>query len=235
MRILPHHQNTGAFFVAVLEKLKPLKLKDDEKKVPLSSPEIDAKIIAEEHEKNVRMKALTTIIHVANPGGDNNNRRGGGGFGGQRKRRRKDVFKEDPFVFFETHEPVWEEIKSFYEISDSFDSRCLLTRCLIGKKKNIYLTSPAVRDLVLMNQKNIKMINTGVKAFVRCDNKNMRCAFRIANDGLESIYPLIGDGRKVNVTRDDLISLLVNDNPLHSPPITTLSDNVQKQTEKLSK
>lgn len=96
----------------------------------------------------------------------------------QRKRRRKDVYTEDPFVFFKDNEDVWEDIKSFYEVNTDFDSTCLLTRCHVGKKKNIYLTSSGVRDLVLRNQSTVKFINTGVKAFVRCDNKNMKCAFR---------------------------------------------------------
>lgn len=58
--------------------------------------------------------------------------------------------------------------------------------------------------------------------------------FRIANDGLESIYPYIGNDRKVNIPRDDLITLLLNDNPQNSPAIETLSNDVQKQVADLS-
>lgn len=206
MRILPHHQNTGAFFVAVLEKLKPLNSKEKSfKPNEVSDSNTNKK---RENEDNLPQN--------------------------QRKKRRKEVYKEDPFVFFKEQEPVWDEIKSFYEISDDFDSKCLLTRCHFGKKKNIYLISNAVRDLVVQNQSVIKFINTGVKAFVRCDNKNMKCAFRIANDGLESIYPYIGDGRKIDIPKEDLITLLLNDNPEKSPPITSLSEVVQKQVENLS-
>ncbi|RZC27696.1 tRNA (cytosine(34)-C(5))-methyltransferase, partial [Asbolus verrucosus] len=204
MRILPHHQNTGAFFVAVLEKLKPLNSKERSFKA--------------EDATNANKKRENDDNLPQN----------------QRKRRRKEGYREDPFVFFEEKEAVWDEIKSFYEISDDFDSKCLLTRCRIGKKKNIYLTSNAVRDLVIQNQSVIKFINTGVKAFVRCDNKNMRCAFRIANDGLESIYPYIGDSRKIDIPKDDLIALLLNDDPMKSPPIISLSEVVQKQVENLS-
>nr|XP_973505.1 PREDICTED: tRNA (cytosine(34)-C(5))-methyltransferase [Tribolium castaneum] len=205
MRILPHHQNTGAFFVAVLEKLKPLNSK----------------------EKSFKTNEI--------PETNSNNKRENDDLPqNQRKKRRKEGYREDPFVFFKEEESVWNEIKSFYEISDDFDSKCLLTRCHVGKKKNIYLTSNAVRDLVVQNQNVIKFINTGVKAFVRCDNKNMKCAFRIANDGLESIYPYIGDGRKIDIPREDLITLLLNDNPEKSPPIASLSEIVQKQVEHLS-
>lgn len=143
------------------------------------------------------------------------------------------MYKEDPFVFFTKDEAVWADIKSFYKISDDFDCTCLLTRCEAGKKKNIYLTSPAIRDLVIQNQASIKFINTGVKTFVRSDNKNMKCAFRIAQDGLESIFSFVGAERKINISRDDLVTMLLNDTPEKSPPIVSLSAGVQEQVKDL--
>lgn len=201
MRILPQQQNTGAFFVAVLEKVKPLSAKE---KFFADIEKAQKKKLDEKLPEN------------------------------QRKRRRKEVFREDPFVFFNEEEPVWNEIKSFYNVEDKFDSKCLLTRCHVGKKKNIYLVSNGIRDLVISNQEKIKFINTGVKAFVRCDNKNMSCAFRIANDGLESIYPFIGDNRKINIPRDDLLTLLLNPDPMNSPPISKLSEEIKNQVSELS-
>ncbi|XP_044744391.1 tRNA (cytosine(34)-C(5))-methyltransferase [Coccinella septempunctata] len=209
VRILPHQQNTGAFFVAVLEKIAPLNVKE-------RSPKVEQKPQEESQDDNKRSINEDKLPE------------------NQRKRRRKDGYREDPFVFFNDDEKVWDDIKTFYQIDPSFDSKCLLTRCHVGKKKNIYLTSNGVRDLVLQNQGSIKFINTGVKAFVRCDNKNMKCAFRIANDGLESIYPFIGEDRKVDIPREDLITLLMNNDPMNSPPIHTLSESIQKQVADLS-
>ncbi|XP_060531171.1 LOW QUALITY PROTEIN: tRNA (cytosine(34)-C(5))-methyltransferase [Cylas formicarius] len=205
LRILPHQQNTGAFFVAVLRKVKPFTSNE--------------KAIKDEEAEETKKRENEDSRLPQN----------------QRKRRRRDGYREDrPFVFFDDDEPVWTDIKKFYEISDQFESKCLLTRCPVGKKKNIYLTSEGVRDLVVANQGRLKFINTGVKAFVRCDNKNMKCPFRIANDGLESIYPYVGKSRKVDIPRDDLITLLMNDKPQKSPPITSLSRTVQDQVRDLS-
>lgn len=203
MRILPHQQNTGAFFVAVLEKIKPLTNKE---RIAVANDDLkDAgkRLFDEKLPEN------------------------------QRKRRRKTAYKEDPFVFFTKDEPVWADIKDFYKISDDFDYTCLLTRCEVGKKKNIYLTSPGIRDLVVQNQAAIKVINTGVKTFVRSDNRNMKCAFRIAQDGLESIFGFIGDERKINIPKGDLVTLLLNDTPEKSPPITSLTVGVQEQVKDL--
>ncbi|KAL1513776.1 hypothetical protein ABEB36_003141 [Hypothenemus hampei] len=207
IRILPHQQNTGAFFVAVLQKVGPF-----------TSIE----------KKNENMNADSAPLQLNKRDFDERLPQN------QRKRRRKDVYREDPYVFFKDDEPIWEDIKKFYNISDQFNAKCLLTRCHEGKKKNIYLTSAGIRDLVLSNQDNIKFINTGVKVFVRCDNKNMKCPFRIANDGLESIYSYIGEQRKITIEKEDLITLLVNNDPQKSPAITSLSKSIQDQVENLS-
>lgn len=210
LRILPHHQNTGAFFVAVLRKVKPISAGEGEK-----------------------AEALDTSL--APESNVNNKRENQNDFSrGSRKKRRFDGYKEDPFVFFTEGEAVWEDIKTYYRISDSFDSKCLLTRCHGGKKKNIYFTSPAVKDLVLNNQQMVKFINTGIRTFVRSDNRNMKCAFRLAQEGLESIFPYIDGDRKISIPRDDLIILLLNDNPEKPPNIVHLSEVVQKQVENLS-
>ncbi|KAF5301115.1 hypothetical protein FQR65_LT08945 [Abscondita terminalis] len=216
MRILPHQQNTGAFFVAVLQKIKPLtqKLMDTEVADQDSVSTSDANKTGESQNVNNKRENFSSR--------------------GSRKKRRFEGYREDPFVFFNEGETVWEDIKAYYEISDRFDSKCLLTRCLGGKKKNIYFTSPAVKDLVLNNQHAVKFINTGIRTFVRSDNRNMKCAFRLAQEGLESIFPFIGSHRKINIPRDDLVTLLLSDNPEKPPIITSLSEMVQKQVENLS-
>lgn len=81
----------------------------------------------------------------------------------------------------------------------------------------------------------MKMINTGVKTFVRCDNRNMECAFRLAQEGLGSIVHFIGESRKVKVTKDDLIMLLQNDDHQTPPEITKLSEMVQAQLKDFAK
>lgn len=58
--------------------------------------------------------------------------------------------------------------------------------------------------------------------------------YRIANDGLESIYPYIADDRKVNIPKDDLIAMLLNNDPQNPPTIEGLSEIVQNQVANLS-
>ncbi|XP_041970924.1 tRNA (cytosine(34)-C(5))-methyltransferase [Aricia agestis] len=201
IRILPHHQDTGGFFVAVLEKTSTLPWEKEQ-------VEKESKTTSEKEEKKSEPP---------------------------KKRRRMGGYREDPFVFFSgDSEDVFPSIKEFYDLNASFDSTCLLTRCYVGKKKNIYLVSPSVKDVVKSNEANIKIINTGVKAFVRCDNKNMTCAFRLSQEGLQSISQSIGPKRRISILKEDLVLVLQNDNPSKPPDVKLFSEHTQNQVKDLA-
>ncbi|XP_050573392.1 tRNA (cytosine(34)-C(5))-methyltransferase [Bombus affinis] len=226
MRILPHHQDTGGFFVAVLEKVNHLPWerashKSDEviQNTKSEDDDIELSLEQEQKAKNVHGRKIFDDMNKLRES--------------TRKRRRlASGFKEDPFIFFDDDkEDVWSSIKSFYNISNDLDPRCLLVRCIGKKKKNIYYTSPAIRDVVLSNGDQIKLINTGVKTFVRCDNKNMDCSFRLAHEGIQSIIQYIGDSRKIRLSKDDLVMLLQNNNPNTPPEIVKLNRETQERLQ----
>lgn len=194
LRILPHHQNTGGFFVAVLTKTAALPWESD--KVTIGELETNSKSKPPPH-----------------------------------KRRKIHGYREDPYVFFNSDADIWKSIKAFYGI-ENLEPSCLLTRCLVGKKKNIYFTSPSIKDLVDKNQKNIKIINTGVKVFARCD-KNSECDFRLVNEGLNSLQEFI-TLRRISIPKQDLTKLLASFNPTESPLIETFSEHTQNAVKDLS-
>lgn len=120
MRILPHHQDTGAFFVAVFEKVKPLpweNCQDDGKM------EVESKIEVEKEKPAVNEKigeelSLEEEAAREMATGDKNfeGKRPLDGekkaWGPQRKRKRVVGYREDPFVFFkDDKEDVWPSIK----------------------------------------------------------------------------------------------------------------------------
>ncbi|XP_061380456.1 tRNA (cytosine(34)-C(5))-methyltransferase [Danaus plexippus] len=200
IRILPHHQDTGGFFVAVFEKTALLPWEKD----PTKKPDVAADEPAEEPEKKEPPK----------------------------KRRRMGGYREDPFVFFSgENEDVFPSIKEFYDLDTKFDPTCLLTRCHVGKKKNIYLVSAMVKEVVQKNENSIKIINTGVKTFVRCDNKNMKCPFRLSQEGLQSIAQYIGPKRRVTILKEDLILILQCDNPSKPPELKLFTEHTQNMVK----
>ncbi|CAK9830295.1 tRNA (cytosine(34)-C(5))-methyltransferase [Anthophora retusa] len=218
MRILPHHQDTGGFFVAVLEKVKSLpwereSCKNNETTQSSNSGEGNNELSLEEE------------VAKDTQGKDNKVREF------RKKRRRVMGYREDPFVFFkDDKEDVWLFIKRFYDISDGLDPRCLLVRCFNKNKKNIYYTSPEIRNIVLSNEDQIKLINTGVKTFVRSVNKKYpEGPYRLAWEGLQSIIRYIGDSRKVRISKDDLIMVLQNNDPQAPPEIVKLKPETQER------
>ena len=164
IRVLPHQQNTGAFFVSVLVKKS---LMPWEEEVNRKAVLTNARKMAERSSDG--SEAVPAVEGEENP---------------RKKKKIHYGFREDPFVFFTKDEEIFHQLKSFYELRDDFKPTCLLTRCATGKKKNIYFCSPEVRSMLRNNEFNIKLINSGVKTFSRCDNRNMECSFRLAHEGL---------------------------------------------------
>lgn len=105
MRILPHHQDTGGFFVAVLEKVNHLPWErvshiKDESIQNFNCQESNNELSLEEEEAKKNVHATKTF--------DEMNRLR---IAKQKRRRIASGFKEDPFVYFKEDEDVWLSIK----------------------------------------------------------------------------------------------------------------------------
>jgi len=185
MRVLPHQQDTGGFFVTVLTKKN------------LCNWESKSKL-----EENTEKK-------------ETNGKRKEGGEPPKKKPRRHQGFKEDPFIYFSPDEPIFKEIKEYYGLRD-LKADMFLTRCKDTTKKNtLYYTSELVRDIVISNDDCVKIINTGVKAFTRCENKGSAIPFRLAQEGSLMTICFMNK-RIIKPTKKDLDILLQckdSDNP----------------------
>lgn len=212
IRILPHQQDTGAFFVAVLVKTK---------EVPWTVRNLGAKGEADEEAEAIAEKK------DEGPEGEQKKKKDETSWGPQRKKRRIGGYNEDPFSFFGEKEEAFEAIKGYYDLREDFNPKCFLTRCLNDKKKNIYYCSDSIREIVQRNEGHVKIINTGVKSFVRCDNRNMNCPFRMAQEGLSTMNQYLGSERRLKLPRDDLILLLQSTDPTKPPLLTDLSEEAQ--------
>lgn len=142
-------------------------------------------------------------------------------------------FREEPYVFFSKNEPIFESVKTFYDINDDFNPENLLTRCATGKKKHIYFCTDAVKKIVANNADNVKIINTGVKTFTRADNRHMASDFRLTHEGLDNIIQFIGDKRKLKIQKDDLILILKKLDPDNAPEISEVSPELKDQLNEL--
>ena len=108
MRILPHHQDTGGFFVAVLEKVKTL---------PWESEVAVVNTVTEVPKVEDSKEVISLEDGAANEIKESNDKKRAleeekKPWGPQRKRKRVVGYREDPFVFFKDEtEDVWSFIK----------------------------------------------------------------------------------------------------------------------------
>uniref|UniRef100_A0A1A8PSU9 tRNA (cytosine(34)-C(5))-methyltransferase n=1 Tax=Nothobranchius pienaari TaxID=704102 RepID=A0A1A8PSU9_9TELE len=252
MRILPHHQNTGGFFVAVLVKKAPMPWNKRYPKLrtnPMSSssartgdssaassPADASSLLPEGTPEEVEEdgpggKTEVEAEHEVPPGDSQE-------AGGKQdsvcgpppsKKLRLFGYKEDPFVFLAEDDPVFNTIQSFYDLSPSFPKLNVLTRTHEGKKRHLYMVSKELRNVLLNNSERMKVINTGVKVWSRnSDGAEFGCAFRLAQEGIYTLQPYIRS-RIIGVGVEDIKVLLTQENPF----LSKLEDKAHAQAKQL--
>ncbi|KAM9302754.1 RNA cytosine C(5)-methyltransferase NSUN2 isoform 2-T2 [Morus bassanus] len=139
-------------------------------------------------------------------------------------------FKEDPFVFLPEDDPLFLPIQKFYALDPSFPKMNLLTRTQEGKKRQLYMVSKELRNVLLNNSEKMKVINTGIKVWSRnSDGEQFGCAFRLAQEGIYTLYPFI-HARIINVCIEDVKILLTQENPF----LSKFSSETQKKVKDMA-
>uniref|UniRef100_A0A4W3HN56 tRNA (cytosine(34)-C(5))-methyltransferase n=1 Tax=Callorhinchus milii TaxID=7868 RepID=A0A4W3HN56_CALMI len=215
IRVLPHHQNTGGFFVAVLQKRATMPWNRREPKVRSFS-------FSNKIERLCNGKFLTFSLSLSLSLGAS--------FSPPPSKKMKLFgFKEDPFVFLNEDDPIFPPIETFYLLHSSFPKFNVLTRTHDGKKRHLYMVSKELRNVLLHNSERMKVINTGVKVLSRNnDGEQFGCAFRLAQEGIYTLNPYI-NGRIIKISIEDVMVLLTQENPF----IGKLSSEAQKVAKKL--
>ena len=253
MRFLPHHQNTGGFFVAVLEKVKPTgkivypsRYKSD---APSSAPQVKVHIGSEGQDLKVKIElisnntiseirkekseAKTCVEKVLPPWGI----RGGGG----RNRQAEDNKSTgkwagiDPIVPFMDKEAI-NSIKDFYGISENSSILdALVSRnadANVAPKRLLFISSGPKLLLQMDSKEGLKVVACGLKMFERQSfgEKGTSCEYRIAQEGVPVLLPYL---RKqiLYPSLDEFISLL-RDRALPVPKEHILSVTDHRDTEK---
>ncbi|XP_078444197.1 uncharacterized protein LOC144713481 [Wolffia australiana] len=185
MRIVPHDQNTGAFFIAVLQKLAPLQGNSEnnppqQKKKPAESASEEIAKGDSQSEQNLSEAKSGNLASCMS----------------QNERKWKGI---DPVVLFED-EHVIKAIRTFYGIDESFPLEGhLVTRNFdLNHVKRIYYLSTSAINTVKLNfmaDQALKITSLGLKIFERQTSKeayaDSSCAFRISSEGLPLLLPYI--------------------------------------------
>uniref|UniRef100_A0A8C0J6I6 tRNA (cytosine(34)-C(5))-methyltransferase n=1 Tax=Chelonoidis abingdonii TaxID=106734 RepID=A0A8C0J6I6_CHEAB len=227
IRILPHHQNTGGFFVAVLIKKSPMpwnkRQSKLQRKLSQRTGDISESVAAAEdgsveiieEPPDAEDKESKETQHLLNAESEQSKKDGVCG-PPPCKKMKLFGFKEDPFVFLSEDDPLFPPIQKFYALDPSFPKMNLLTRTQEGKKRQLYMVSKELRNVLLNNSERMKVINTGIKVWSRnSDGEQFGCAFRLAQEGIYTLYPFI-NARIINVCIEDVKVLLTQENPFLS-------------------
>ncbi|KAJ8273145.1 hypothetical protein GJAV_G00098010 [Gymnothorax javanicus] len=242
MRILPHHQNTGGFFVAVLVKKAPMPWNRRCPKIrhkdalpscdtPAAGEPPPAPSSGEKPEEGAEAATEDTPQGPELAGPAPMRPAGKATVCGPPPSKKMKLFgfKEDPFVFLTEDDPVFPPIQNFYDLSPSFPKLNVLTRTHEGKKRHLYMVSKELRNVMLNNCERMKVINMGVKVLSRNnDGEQFGCAFRLAQEGIYTLTPYI-NARIISVSVEDVKVLLTQENPY----LSKLGNDAHAQAKQL--
>lgn len=201
MRFVPFDQDTGGFFVAVLEL-------EDVSPTLSSAPSTP---VAQSLEGDVAQEESGENGEVVEGGKD-------ASVLGERKMRKQKYRKPQPTEFEKLDAPtaatVCPNLKSFFELSEDFPYDQLVKHSR-GLHK-LYLVSRA--NALLMDHDylhRLKLKVTGVRAFENMTNpQGSECEYRITQDGVASLFPFLGPARIVNLSTNDVQRLLTAKDPI---------------------
>lgn len=210
-RIFPHDDNTGGFFISVFKKVanysqfKPKEQPKEEAKPEAKAEDVKAEkpAVKEEEAKPEASATPTAAGASAEDAGYKVGKEGEK----LRVRRWRGI---DPVVPVDD-EAVKQSLRDFYGIKkDNFDiGQSFVTRTPKGAMpKRIYYVSDSVRRILDEDKRqDIRVTSVGVKIFEKQSNKNVKTAYRIAQEGLPAVLPLMSK-QIFRPTLEEFMSLL---------------------------
>jgi len=138
-------------------------------------------------------------------------------------KRRKRINKEAPYLpLLKTKaKEVLDTIFEFYKLKETFPTNLLMVRSEESPK--MYLVSGPMLDIIKADSDGIlKIVNTGLRLFMKASERGTRCNHRISSESVEFIFPYISD-RVVDIEEKDFVIALTQTNPFVSTFSTTVS------------
>ena len=230
LRVLPHVQDTGGFFVAVLEKVAPTAaidaLEEAKDRAAAEAAEAAAKEAAEREARLAAETEEERAERLQREAAEEEARKKAKLSAEEKERRMRERKvarmrgKEDnePLVAIATlpeQRETLATIKSFYGIDDAFPVDQLITRNRDASR--MLFVSRGVHELIEgVPEGGSKIVHVGLKLLQNQKQRHVvGCNYRFSMEALAWVVPHLGK-RVVNVAMDDFKVLLTNENPLFS-------------------
>ncbi|KDQ60243.1 hypothetical protein JAAARDRAFT_205232 [Jaapia argillacea MUCL 33604] len=197
MRIYPHLQDTGGFFVAVLEKelAKPVEPKKRQasgipapkaKKPKLEQEEeggeddmveddVEEAVVPDPNPHTESNTPTPAPGSESNKGGKQQKGKGNGGGKGKGKGRREELdetggdFNENPYIYLAADDPVVQTCIKKLHLTPSFPSSNLFVRNPTGQPaRSLYLTNEIVKSILQNNDyERLRITSAGTRVFIK--------------------------------------------------------------------
>ncbi|KAJ1975729.1 tRNA (cytosine-5-)-methyltransferase ncl1 [Dimargaris verticillata] len=256
LRIYPHLQNTGGFFVAVFEKVQPLtqrdlSLEDSEPSAgtPVETAVSDSASDTASPLPAKRVKVETTndatgVMASPEPASPAPEPKGGplqpleptaspaavpASVAKTKDHTDRTPIKDQPYTFLDPTDPDLDRIWEFYGISPQVPRDLFMTRSEGTRQRAMYMVSTDIKAVMsVARNERMRVVNTGIKCFSRNDIDNTPCNYRIHAEALPLLFPYLGEARKVQLPLDDAKLLLETSGHVN---FTMLSPGLQDQVQ----
>ena len=189
MRVYPHQQNTGGFFITLFEKLE--EFSGPSKKISTSDST---------DQEPVTKKAKVAQVDTTDSAP-------------VKKEKLPRDANEEPFVFVSPEHESLKTCWSFYGIDDKFDKTTCLVRNATGEPTRVvYTVTTPLKQIIQANEDRLKIIYSGVKLFV-AQRSDIECPWRVQSESLPIMKHHMLSDRIVKANLEMLKLLLLESFP----------------------
>ncbi|KAI7880932.1 S-adenosyl-L-methionine-dependent methyltransferase [Lichtheimia hyalospora FSU 10163] len=211
LRIYPHLQDTGGFFVAVFEKVKPMSTAEE--RMHNTSTPVPQHTIEESDEQQKEQGDLadntTTVVPSKRSASDSEDP----------VTKSTSTKSDTPFDLMHPDNAEIVDISNFYGLGPDFPRDQFLIRSEgKDKTKTIYFISSAVRQLLASPEviRRLNIVMTGVRMFVRrmdgqIDENSAKTTYRLTWEGLTLVDDIINDRRRVTIQSLNELRILLTE------------------------
>lgn len=190
VRVYPHQQDTGGFFIAVLEKSLDAE-EPSKRKARESSPLEDDSLKKLKTQSPIPESEATTVA--------------------VKKDKLPRDANEEPFIFLSPDHPVLKSCWEFYGIQTTFPRDVLLVRNSTGEPtRTIYYVDPSLKPILQLNDAKVKFIHAGIKMFSHQRNTDT-CEWRIQVESILLLTPYLNQDKRVTTGSLELLRVLATE------------------------